>query len=50
MNIEINEINIRGQDEGGNGAGAQEITKIVAAGDKSYDAAMIGTYDVSNLH
>ncbi len=48
-NIEINEINIRGQASGGNGAGAQEITKIVAAGDKSYDAAMIGTYDVSNL-
>lgn len=48
-NIQINEINVRGQASGGNGAGAQEISKVVAAGDKSYEAAMIGTYDVSNL-
>lgn len=48
-NIIINEINIRGEASGGNGAGAQTVTKTVMAGDAAYDAVMIGTYDVSNL-
>lgn len=47
--IKINEINIRGEASGGSGRGMQMITQSVASGDKSYDAAMIGTYDVSSL-
>ena len=47
--IKINEINIRGEASGGNGNGAQTIIKSVMAGDAEYDAAMIGTYDVSAL-
>ena len=47
--IKINEINIRGEASGGNGNGAQTIIKSVMAGDAEYDAAMIGTYDVSSL-
>ncbi len=48
-NVKINEINIRGEASGGNGQGAQTISKGVMSGDTTYDAAMIGTYDVSNL-
>lgn len=47
--VKINEINIRGEASGGNGQGAQTISKGVMSGDTTYDAAMIGTYDVSNL-